>query len=224
MSTKPTLGYWDIRALGEPIRYLLKYAAIEFNDKRYPIAEGTSLKDVKSWDEDKYNLGLDFPILPYYIDEDVKLSQSLAIMRYIARKCDLVATDEKSSARQDLVEQQLHDFRVYFICTFLINKTDYHKNKVTFLKETLPKQLELLSKFLGDSEWLVGKLNYVHFLAYEVLDWMRQYSPENVQKFDNLMLYLKRFECISEISAYINSNEYKSWPIFSQVLSWGYFK
>ncbi len=62
------MGYWDIRALGEPIRYLLKYAAIQFNDKRYPIGEGTSLKDVKSlnkyWDEDKYNLGLDFPNLP----------------------------------------------------------------------------------------------------------------------------------------------------------------
>jgi hypothetical protein len=54
MLTKPTLGYWDIRALGEPILYLLKYAAIQFNDKRYPIGEETSLKDVKSlnkyWD------------------------------------------------------------------------------------------------------------------------------------------------------------------------------
>jgi hypothetical protein len=53
-------------------------------------------------------------------------------MRYIAGKCDLVATHEKSSARQDLVEQQLHDFRVHLIWTFLINKRDYHKNKVVY--------------------------------------------------------------------------------------------
>ncbi len=92
------------------------------------------------------------------------------------------------------------------------------------MKETLPKQLKFLFKFLGDNEWLIGKLNYVHFLANEVLNCMRQYSPENMQKFDNLMLYLKRFEYIPEISAYINSKEYKSWPIFSQILSWGYFK
>jgi hypothetical protein len=80
-------------------------------------------------------------------------------MRIIARKCDLVATHEKSSARQDLVEQHLHDFRVYLIWTLLINKRDYDKNKVRFLKETFPKQFELLSKFLVDKEWLVGKLN-----------------------------------------------------------------
>jgi glutathione S-transferase len=169
-------------------------------------------------------LGLDFPNLPYYIDEDVKLSQSLSLMRYFARKYDLVATHKKSFARQDLVEQQLHDFRVYLIWTFLINKRDYHKIKVIFLKETLPKQLEFLSKFLSDNEWLIGKLNYVHFLAYEVLDWMRQFSPENVQKFENLTQYLKRFESLPAILVNINSNEYKSWPIFSQVLIWGYFK
>ncbi len=161
-------------------------------------------------------MGLDFSTLPYYFDGDLKITQSLAIIRYLARKFGLFATDEKSLTRQDLVEQQIS-----FVWDLLLKKDKYEKNKVIFLEETLPKQLELLSKFLGDNEWLIEKLNYVHFLAYEVLDWMRQYSPENVQKFDNLMLYFRRFECIPEICAYINSNEYKSWPIFSKILNWG---
>ncbi len=228
MSTIPTLGYWDIRALAEPIRYLLKYAGIEFNDKRYEFGEGTSIQDrqsiIKNWTPQKFTLGLDFPNLPYYIDGDVKLTQSLAIMRYLARKYDLFATDEKSLTRQDLVEQQVQDMRWNFIFGVLINKAEYEKNKALFLEETLPKQLELLSKFLGDNEWLVGKLNYVDFLAYEVLDWLRQFSPENIQKFENLTQYLKRFENLAAISAYINSNEFKSWPLFGPIVSWGYFK
>jgi glutathione S-transferase len=228
MTAIPTLGYWDIRALAQPIRYLLKYAGIEFNDKRYEFGEGTSIQEteslIKNWAPEKFTLGLDFPNLPYYIDRDVKLTQSLAIMRYLARKCDLFATDEKSLTRQDLVEQQIQDMRWSFIFGVLSNKAEYDKNKALFLKETLPKQLELLSKFLGDNEWLVGKLNYVDFLAYERLDWLRQFSPENMQKFENLTQYLKRFESLPAISAYINSSEFKSWPLLGPILSWGYSK
>jgi glutathione S-transferase len=228
MSSKPTLGYWNTRALAQPIRYLLKYAGIEFNDKRYEFGEGTSIQDresvIKNWTLEKFTLGLDFPNLPYYIDGDVKLSQNMTIMRYLARKYDLFAADEKSLTRQDLVEQQIQDMRWNFTFGVLINKAEYEKNKALFLEETLPKQLELLSKFLGDSEWLIGKLNYVDFLAYETLEWLRQFSPENMQKFENLTQYLKRFESLPAISAYINSSKFKNWPLFSPFVSWGYFK
>ncbi len=85
----PTLGYWDIRGLAQLFRYLLKYAEIEFNDKRYEFGEGATLVEsellLENWISDKFNLGLDFPTLPYYIDEDFKLSQSLAIIRYLRR-------------------------------------------------------------------------------------------------------------------------------------------
>jgi len=34
----------------------------------------------------KHSLGLDFPNLPYYIDGEVKLTQTNAILRHISRK------------------------------------------------------------------------------------------------------------------------------------------
>ena len=76
--SKPTLGYWDIRALAQPIRYMLKYAGVNFTDKRYPI-DGKTRDEVmvvarKHWQMgDKSNLGLDFPNLPYYLDGDIKV-------------------------------------------------------------------------------------------------------------------------------------------------------
>jgi glutathione S-transferase len=78
MSKVPTLGYYDTRGLAQPIRLLLKYAGVEFNDKRYEFGPGSTLAEIESirkyWLTDKSNLGLDFPNLPYYIDRDVKVS------------------------------------------------------------------------------------------------------------------------------------------------------
>ena len=77
----PTLGYWDTRAIAQPIRYMLKYAEVHFIDKRYPYGEGKSLAEVdeitKHWQSDKLSLGLDFPNLPYYLDGDIKVSATI---------------------------------------------------------------------------------------------------------------------------------------------------
>ncbi len=78
MSSKPTLGYQDIRGLVEPIRYILKYAGVDFTDKRYRFGEGNSFANWESiskyWAPEKFTLGLDFPNIPYYIDRDIKVS------------------------------------------------------------------------------------------------------------------------------------------------------
>jgi glutathione S-transferase len=83
MSNVPTLGYWNLRGLAEPMRYLLKYKGIQFNDKRYEFGPGSSIPELesirKNWSPDKFNLGLDFPNLPYYIDGDLKVSIHLIL-------------------------------------------------------------------------------------------------------------------------------------------------
>jgi glutathione S-transferase len=54
------LGYWNIRGLAQQIRYLLKYAGVEFIDKRYEFGEGATLQEpellLKNWIPDKFNL------------------------------------------------------------------------------------------------------------------------------------------------------------------------
>ena len=51
------------------------------------------------WAKDKFNLGLDFPNMPYYIDGDVKLTQSMAVLRYLARKHGIAPKSEKEQMR-----------------------------------------------------------------------------------------------------------------------------
>jgi glutathione S-transferase len=52
--------------------------------------------------------------LPYYIDGEVKLTQSKAILRCIARKHNLVGTTEEEKIRLDLVDSECEDLRSGF--------------------------------------------------------------------------------------------------------------
>lgn len=44
---------------GQPIRFLLAYLEVDYEDKRYSLAEPPHSRD--EWLADKPNLGLDFP-------------------------------------------------------------------------------------------------------------------------------------------------------------------
>ena len=118
MSVKPTLAYWDIRAIAQPIRNLLHYAGVEFTDKRYSFGPGSSPQELDSirqhWYKEKFTLGLDFPNVPYWIEGDLKLTHSLAILKYLARKHGLIASDVITLAKQEMIEQQLIVYRSAF--------------------------------------------------------------------------------------------------------------
>ena len=49
--------------------------------------------------------------LPYYIDGDVKISQTFAIIKYIAGKNNLVAKTEKEQMRINMLEGEADEFR-----------------------------------------------------------------------------------------------------------------
>ena len=155
----------------------------------------------------------------------IQITQSLAVARYVGRKYGLFASDEMSLARQDMVEQQLIDLQTQHFFLGVLFNPDFEKAKADFIKTTLPDQLGLLSKFLGERQWLTGnQLTYVDFLAYEALDWMRVFAPGCLSSFPNLSQLMERFEKIPQIAAYLKSGEYKDWPLFGPMAPWGFFK
>lgn len=86
----PILGYWNVRGLGQYIRNLLIYKGVNFEDKVYKFGPPPDF-DRFDWTGEKFSLGLKFPNLPYYIDGKVKLTQGIAILRYLGRKHGLMA-------------------------------------------------------------------------------------------------------------------------------------
>ena len=101
--------YWDVRGLGEPARYLLRWSETTWEET--PKTPG--MEEFQKWHSgEKHSLGLDLPNLPWLIDGDINVTQSLAIVRYLARKFGLVpGEDQRDIVRVDMAEQEIMDFR-----------------------------------------------------------------------------------------------------------------
>ncbi|XP_068020816.1 glutathione S-transferase 2-like [Melanerpes formicivorus] len=186
-----TLGYWDIRGLAHAIRLLLEYTGTPYQEKRYVFGPAPDY-DRSDWTKEKEKLGLDFPNLPYLIDGTVKLTQSNAILRYIARRHNMCGETEQERMDVDMLENHLMDFQrnIGDLCY----SPDFEKLKPEYL-EQLPGKLRELSRFLGSRQWFVGdKLTYVDFLAYDVLDQHRVLAPDCPELQGNLSQFLQRFE------------------------------
>ncbi|KAL3191626.1 hypothetical protein MRX96_059719 [Rhipicephalus microplus] len=79
MAPTPVVGYTTARGLAQSIRNLLVYKGVHFEDKRYEFGPAPTYEKL-GWAADSASLGFTFPNLPYYIDGDVRLTQSLAIL------------------------------------------------------------------------------------------------------------------------------------------------
>ncbi|EHB11683.1 Glutathione S-transferase B [Heterocephalus glaber] len=212
------LGYWDLRGISHPIRLILEYTNSSYEEKRYTMG-GAPDYDRSQWLNEKFKLGLDFPNLPYLIDGTHKVTQSNAILRYIARKHNLCGQTEEEKIRVDILENQVMDTRMQLIN--LSYSPDFEKKKPEFL-EGLPDKMKLFSQFLGKQPWFAGnKITFVDFLAYDILDQHRMFDPKCLEAFPNLKDFMSRFEGLEKISAYMKSSRFLPRPVFSQSAVWG---
>ncbi|XP_054156466.1 glutathione S-transferase Mu 1-like [Oppia nitens] len=205
----PVFGYWNIRGLGQPIRLLLAYTETEYEDKRFNY--GPPPEDRAEWYEIKPKMGLDFPNLPYYIDDEVKLTQSLTIMRYLSKKHRLDGHNERERIRIDMIENQLKDYRADYLATTF--DPHFEVARVDYIDKKLPTVLKELSSFLGDHPYFAGKsISYVDFIAYEFIDLHYYLEPELFANTPNLKEFLLRIEELPTIHKYQYSDNYIRWP------------
>jgi glutathione S-transferase len=210
-------GYWDIRGLGQPIRLLLAYKDVDYQDKRYYTGPAPDY-DKSEWFNGKFNHGFAFPNLPYLIDGDVKVTQTQAILRYLGRKYDLVGKTEEERTRVDMVEQQLVDLRNGFV-TMCYRTYDPADNQY---KASLPAQLKLFSDFLGDRKYFAGNtLTFVDFCIYEILFQLSIFHKESFAGLDNLTGFIKRIESLPTVDKYLKSDKYLKWPFNNNMARWG---
>ncbi|GFU01718.1 glutathione S-transferase Mu 1 [Trichonephila clavipes] len=202
---KPIFGYWDMRGFVEPIRFYLHYNKVDFEYKRYDV-------HTDDWIKDRFNLGLDFPDLPYYIEGDLRITQSTTILQYLARKYGMDGKDERQKVRVSMADQKLIDLRsaLYNLC----NSDHYKSLKMDFIK-TIPDKMKPWEKFLGDRKYLGGdNITYVDFTAYDCFEMYTLFQNNALDGCPNLQAYQKRMRNLPELQDYFNSPQRKVWPIF----------
>uniref|UniRef100_A0A8C3FJ53 Glutathione S-transferase n=1 Tax=Chrysemys picta bellii TaxID=8478 RepID=A0A8C3FJ53_CHRPI len=160
--------------------------------------------DTSQWTNEKEKLGLDFPNLPYLIDGQTKLTQSNAILRYVARKHKMAGESEEEIQRVDMLENQVMDFRLAFarICY----SPDFEKLKPEYL-EQLPGKLKLFSQFLGVRKWFAGEKRFPS-------------SCLAVAHAEFLAVMMGRGHALEKIAAYLSSSRSMKTPIFWRTAQW----
>ncbi|XP_070396693.1 glutathione S-transferase-like isoform X1 [Dermacentor albipictus] len=217
----PIVGYWDVRGLAQPIRNLLIYQGVEFEDKRYKFGPEPDF-DREEWLGEKPTLGLRFPNLPYYFDDDVKVTQSLAIVRYLARKHDLAARDEEETLELDMLEQHARD--LLWGLMMAIASPNYEETRPKY-EEKMESLLQPWDEQLQEKEWVIGdRVTYVDFLLYEALDWNYELNAAAFEGFPALTAYTKRFEELPNIDEYFGSDKYNKYPMLGPMFQWGFEK
>lgn len=156
--------------MAEPIRVLLKYTKTDFKDQVYQVKGEAPNFDKSSWTDVKETLGLDFPNLPYLIDQKIKITQSNAILRYIAEKHDLVGKTPEERAKALEMQDVAMDFRNGAVRLFY-NRRNYEEAKQVYLTQTLPQLCKRFESHLSKSRWFCGEnLTFVDFVMFELLD------------------------------------------------------
>ena len=199
----PVLGYWNIRGLATPIRLLLEHAGVEYEEQLYDCG-GPPTFDRSAWFDKKFTLGLDFPNLPYYLDGDVKLSQSHVILRYLAAKHNLAGNTDEARLRADLCAAQVMDYHMDYARMVAYNP-EHEKNKPEYEKN-LADRLKALTAFLGDRQFVAGDhVTYADFVLYEYLEGQVFFKPNVLEDFPALAKFHGRVNELESVMRYFSS-------------------
>ena len=81
-----TIGYWKIRGLLTHITHVCEFAGVKYNMEFYEQGEGPEFCREAWLSVKKQDRGYDFPNLPYMQDGDLKITETMAIIRYVCNK------------------------------------------------------------------------------------------------------------------------------------------
>lgn len=196
-----------------PIMFMLAHTDTEYKNVTYPIAK------VDEWLEVKFSLGLDFPNVPYWIEDDMKITQSSAIMRLIARRHNLYGKDDKEMAIIDMLSAEIMDLHMSH--SLLVYNPDFENLKAANY-EASEKKLEMFEKFLADKDFLMGSsVTMPDFHFYVIGSILKSFAPDVVAKFPKVTDYLGRFENLPKIKAFMESSAFIQLPWNGPTAAWG---
>nr|BAP16535.1 glutathione S-transferase [Paramecium caudatum] len=204
MAQKLTLGYWNIRGRAQPVRYLLEYLEVPYEEKRYSTQQ--------EWEEDYSKDPIKSHILanlPYIKDQDKWIYESQALYIYLAHKAkkpELLGStpDEEVSVFQ--VTGVLEDF-YRFLWEIPDEQTQEQKN--VLFKEKVLKFVIKLNKLLQNRKWAAGdNITIVDFLLFEAEYTLKSFNQTIYEDQKNLQRHHDQFANLPQIKVYLESDRF----------------
>ena len=209
--TKLILGYWEIGGVAAPIRMLLHYLKVDYENVFYSPTNDWYAKKKEFYQDPNRVL----PNLPHLIDGDYFLTEAFAIPYYICSKynrLDLFGETPQEQGRVRQIESVIQDINFYFTDPILGPSEKAKAALEENLKEGKPVTLLLqeLFKIIGDKQFITGKFSYADLKTANFLIMFRDIALNHDLKCpicgnDNVIKYIKGIRGMEEFKDYIGS-------------------
>ena len=165
---------------------MLNAAGVDFEDKNMDFA---------SWPTTKVQLNeksqFKFANLPYLIDGDLILFESMAIVKYVARKCNFIATQEPAAVSQDICDSVITDIYGKIYGARFQEPIDSRIPALEKIAKDM-SQLSGLDLILSKNKYLAGyKLTYVDFMLLALGDMLCLWDSDVFEKCENIKRHKK---------------------------------
>ena len=210
-----TIGYWKIRGLISPCRYMLEYLGVDYNDVQYEQGDAPEFSR-DCWLSVKPTLDLDFPNLPYLVHGDLRITESQAMMRYIANTfgpADFSGKDNAEKAKLDMLLGTIADIKS------AATNHCYGSGDRSAVKQIGLERMEPISKYLGDKKFLAGDyITFVDFFLFEQIE-LFAFATEGevLAKFPNLAAYHKTITSLPKFAEYYKSDKFMVRPFNNKI-------
>uniref|UniRef100_A0A1B6LYM5 glutathione transferase n=1 Tax=Graphocephala atropunctata TaxID=36148 RepID=A0A1B6LYM5_9HEMI len=182
MAPKYKVIYFQAKALGESIRFLLSYMGEEFEDVR---------EDFMEWKNSSAKSKAPFGKLPLLEVDGKVLSQSVAICRLLGKRAGLVGADDWEDVQIDIIADTIVDLRQPTSAIYTESNEDLKKTKMdTYTKETLPFYLKKLDALVKENGGYLAnkKLSWVDLYFAAISEFLNAFCkvPDVTADFPNL--------------------------------------
>jgi len=132
-----------------------------------------------------------FGQLPFIVDGDLKIGQSMAISRYLARKGNLLGeSDDEFAASEQFVEEQNDLYNILAGAQYAPGDKAAAWKKAEEVQ--LPAHLERLEKLLGDKDYFSGKVLLGDLAIFSVFNLIRDVFPNVLDNYPKLKAFYDR--------------------------------
>ncbi|XP_055705974.1 glutathione S-transferase [Phlebotomus papatasi] len=188
--------YFNVKALAEPLRFLLAYGGIEFEDLRVSREEWPTLKSSMPMGQ--------MPVLEV---DGRRVHQSISMARYLAKQVGLVGADAWEDLQIDIVVDTINDFRLKIAVVSYEPDDDVKEKKlVTLNNEVIPFYLEKLDAIARENKghFALGKLTWADLYFAGILDYLNYMTKTDLtEKYPNLKAVVDNVLGIESIKAWV---------------------
>ena len=211
MSPKIKIIYFNGRGRGEMLRWICEVGGLEYENIRLTNEE---------WP--KHKPDAPFGQLPMIEYDGVKLAQSKAINRFLARKAGLAGKDDLEQCQVDMYLELLSElFDAWIKVAFEKDEARKKEAQKTFEEQKFPNFVKTAEKKLGEAggKYFVG--NHLTLADLEIASFLKSFTdptdPATVKYFPSLQEFrtsgvLKEYPLLTQhLERVINEPKLKAW-------------